>query len=301
MSPFPTLTIPQPPVHMALTSALVEDTDDMVVPQSPYNAHGAIGQPVLPPRSPPTSSNLSHPSSSQPKTPALGGEFDVSALIAHAARQHEEKKSNTNLTGNPVPGTPAATAAAVAAGSVGVIGDGLTPKRSGLVLNNDDIWSDHPLRRTFSGTAAIPGAPGSPVQTNQPQRTAPLPLFQPFSEPPVTPFARLGTPVGGSNRDVVAQVQGHLDALTGLVTPLLAAQEEVERLRKEVELWRGEWAKGEREKKRLEAIVEEQSLVVTNKVGLFARGSVSSSRKSKSGKFSVVLIDGDGLIVSGHL
>ena len=229
----------------------------MVVPPSPFSPHGAIGQPLNTPSSPTIPSNLSYPSTTQPKTPGLNSEFDLAALIAHAARQNEEKKSSNSQSGlnGYSPSQPSLM-------KVGVIGDGLTPKR-GIGLT-DDIWSDHSLKRTFSNTP-IPGAPGSPVQNNS-LKPGPLPLFQPFTDSNM-PFTRIGTPLSGS-KDVVGQVQGHLDALSQLVTPLLAAQEEVERLRKEVELWRGEWGKGEKERKRLEGIVEEQSLVVSNKASL---------------------------------
>lgn len=228
--------------------------DDMVplssTHYSPLHSPGIIGHPPLPPSSPhpASSSNLSH--SSQPKTPGLTGEFDVAALIAHAARQHEEKKSfNTAVTQS--------------TSGVGVIGDGMTPKRPamGNGVVGDDIWgTDTVLKRTFSGQAVVPPSP-APIGTRGTQ------TFQPFSGSPIVPFARLGTPSSAGSRDVVAEVQSHLQALSGLMAPLAGATEEVERLRKEVELWKAEWGKGEKERRRLETIIEEQASSSSGKVG----------------------------------
>lgn len=267
--------------------------DDMVplssTHYSPLHSPGVIGHPPLPPHSPHpiSSSNLSH--TSQPKTPGLNGEFDVAALIAHAARQHEEKKSSGGLTTH----------------SVGVIGDGLTPKRNaamgnGTITGMDDIWGnpDTSLKRTFSAQGGqLPSSPAPNATVNGRQ------TFQPFSGSPIVPFPRLGTPVSSTgSRDVVAEVQGHLSALSGLMAPLAGATEEVERLRKEVEMWKAEWGKGERERKRLETVIEEQASSSSGKVSpsLLPHPSYWSLKRltRQSGKFSAVLIDGDGLIVS---
>ena len=46
----------------------------------------------------------------------------------------------------------------------------------------------------------------------------------------------------------------------------MAGQDEVEKLRKEVEMWKGEWGRSDKEKKRLEAIIEQQESDRSSKV-----------------------------------
>ncbi|WVQ76165.1 hypothetical protein IAR50_005820 [Cryptococcus sp. DSM 104548] len=75
----------------------------------------------------------------------------------------------------------------------------------------------------------------------------------------------------------------HLDALRGLLGPLMADAEQVQKLKKEVEMWKGEWSKGERDRRELE-----------ERIGVL---EVERSGKKPFGPvFTAVLIDGDGLI-----
>ena len=289
------------PLNMPLMLDLIDPSDCIMDAPSTapsFSPHGAIGQ--LPhsthhptqhrplPNSPPTMSSFhsypSHPS--QPKTPGTSGEFDVSTLIAHAARQHEDKKAH--FTVSQYTSTPGHTAQATHGSSVfggardvGVIGDGLgaTPRKP------EDIWSDNSytlsrkddaLRRTYPNVPTalntIPGAPGSPVIQ------MPKSMFPPNDLYPIRGI----TPVS-ANKDVATEVQSHLTALGGLLNGLVGEREEVERLRREVEMWKGEWGRVERERKRLEGVVLDQEHVAgLNKVSLELRCSRADDSQNRA-------------------
>lgn len=83
--------------------------------------------------------------------------------------------------------------------------------------------------------------------------------------------------------DPAAQVAHHLLSLSTIFNPLLFQQDEVERLKQEVEMWKEAWGKVEKERKRLEAVM-----------------ASPSARKPVGPTFTAVLIDGDGLIVEDH-
>jgi hypothetical protein len=72
-----------------------------------------------------------------------------------------------------------------------------------------------------------------------------------------------------------------LTALHSLLNPLIAQNDEVIRLRAEVELWRGEWQRCDRERRRLEGVL-----------------NAKNSEPIDGPPFSAVILDGDGLIVS---
>jgi len=182
-------------------------------------------------------------------------------LIAHATRQHEDKKANLGnpssaYTATPIHTTHATHGSASGHGAygmrdVGVIGDGKTgtPRKADEWFDNayspwkgDDAY--HTTRKYPNVPNPIPGAPGSPVH----HAPRPVSMFQPYDN------SRVATPV---NRDVATEVQSHLSALGGLLNGLVGEREEVERLRKEVEMWKGEWGRVERERKRLEGIVQD--------------------------------------------
>lgn len=95
--------------------------------------------------------------------------------------------------------------------------------------------------------------------------------------------APAGAPSSTNNTgsDPSAAATHHLNALNTLLNPLIAQNDEVIRLRAEVELWRGEWQRCDRERRRLEGVL-----------------SVKNSEPINGPAFSVVLLDGDGLIVS---
>lgn len=93
---------------------------------------------------------------------------------------------------------------------------------------------------------------------------------QPYSQPqtpshtaaPITLVAG----AGGQN-DTATQITRHLESLTILLNPLVAQADEVERLRKEVEMWKSEWARAERERKKLEEKVGGMGMEFEKAVG----------------------------------
>nr|KIR44514.1 hypothetical protein I312_06264 [Cryptococcus bacillisporus CA1280] len=114
---------------------------------------------------------------------------------------------------------------------------------------------------------------------------------QPYSQPqtpshtaaPITLVAG----AGGQN-DTATQITRHLESLTILLNPLMAQADEVERLRKEVDMWKSEWARAEMERKRLEEKVGGMGMEFEKAVG---------KRTDNAGpSFTAVLINGDDLI-----
>lgn len=93
---------------------------------------------------------------------------------------------------------------------------------------------------------------------------------QPYSQPqtpnhtaaPITLVAG----AGGQN-DTATQITRHLESLTILLNPLVAQADEVERLRKEVEMWKSEWARAERGRKKLEEKVGGMGMEFEKAVG----------------------------------
>lgn len=93
---------------------------------------------------------------------------------------------------------------------------------------------------------------------------------QPYSQPqtpshtaaPITLVAG----AGGQN-DTATQITRHLESLTILLNPLMAQADEVERLRKEVDMWKSEWARAEMERKRLEEKVGGMGMEFEKAVG----------------------------------
>ncbi|TXT16059.1 hypothetical protein VHUM_00562 [Vanrija humicola] len=112
----------------------------------------------------------------------------------------------------------------------------------------------------------------SPIGQRPPRSSVPLNSAPPPPAGAVAADPRNGA--GNGHAEPGAAAAHHLQALTALLGPLAAQTEEIHRLRAEVELWRGEWQRCDRERRRLEAIVNAKS---AEPVG-------------------VVLIDGDGLI-----
>jgi hypothetical protein len=93
--------------------------------------------------------------------------------------------------------------------------------------------------------------------------------------------AAFPAPPAGSGSDPSAAVTHHLNALNSLLNPLIGQQDEIIRLRAEVELWRGEWQRCDRERRRLEDAI-----------------NMKNNEPVDGPAFSVVLLDGDGFIVS---
>lgn len=114
--------------------------------------------------------------------------------------------------------------------------------------------SNHHLPSSTYGNQA-PSQPQSYTQPQTPSHTA----------TPNTLVAGAGT--GGQNDTTATQITRHLESLTILLNPLLAQADEVERLRKEVEMWKSEWARAERERKRLEEKVGGMGMELEKAVG----------------------------------
>lgn len=115
--------------------------------------------------------------------------------------------------------------------------------------------SNHHLPSSTYGNQA-PSQPQSYTQPQTPSHTAAAPN---------TLVAGAGT--GGQNDTTATQITRHLESLTILLNPLLAQADEVERLRKEVEMWKSEWARAERERKRLEEKVGGMGMELEKAVG----------------------------------
>ena len=261
---------------MLITADLIDPVDPLMTDTSrPYSPRlpsaGVIGQP-----SPTLLSRhiTSHTRSSPPNSQA---ELDLAQLIAQAHRQHEVDKARSQ-NGSSHNG-------------VGVIGDGLNGLTDSLRrLRTEDGWD----RRFISGHGDIP----SPMPSSLPH-SAPLPPSQPLAEtkfPAGHPFHRHETPSPFAAfqastikadvpiaTDPAAQVAHHLLSLSTIFNPLLFQQDEVERLKQEVEMWKEAWGKVEKERKRLEAVM-----------------ASPSARKPVGPTSTAVLIDGDGLIVEDH-
>ncbi|KAL1413237.1 hypothetical protein Q8F55_000990 [Vanrija albida] len=221
----------------------------------------------------------------RPRTPqgaAGNDEIDLSALIAQGQRQfdldgeRDRGRFGAGRFGMPMP-----------AGVGGAAARGDSPSRW------DDEWRGRSssMRRQPSTTSATggsitPTASGLAGFFDQP---FPSPIGQRPARTSVTLNSAPSAPAGGvaadprngngSTAEPGAAAAHHLQALTALLGPLAAQTEEIHRLRAEVEIWRGEWQRCDRERRRLEAIV-----------------SAKSAEPIQGPPFSAVLIDGDGLI-----
>ncbi|WOO76924.1 uncharacterized protein LOC62_01G000537 [Vanrija pseudolonga] len=270
--------------------------------------HGAIGEfpvgiggpPAPGPPAPGGSGSTSSVASStaprrssslaRPRTPqgAGGGndEIDLTALIAQGQRQfdldgeRDRGRFGAGRFGMPMP---------AGVGTAATRAD--SPSRW-----DDDQWRGRSssMRRQTSthsatGGSITPTASGlsgffeqpfpSPIGARPARSSVKL-----NSAPPAPAPGAVAAPVdprngAGNSTEPAAAAAHHLQALTALLGPLSAQTEEIHRLRAEVELWRGEWQRCDRERRRLEAIV-----------------SAKSSEPIQGSPFSVVLIDGDGLI-----
>ncbi|WVQ93578.1 hypothetical protein IAU59_000653 [Kwoniella sp. CBS 9459] len=174
--------------------------------------------------------------------------------------------------------------------------------RSPVTLNNNHNRSPAP----------------DPLSYYVPPKTAPLPAFQPFSDdpklPPLTPQPAqphvrphtAGLPSQAEsyypspdraisshpapaasmarqvpvNHDLAADISRHLEGLSKLIDPFLAQNGDLDKARKETEMWKREWSEAQNEIKRL------QGAMIKPKIGP---------------TFAAVLIDGDGLIFQESL
>ncbi|GMK59906.1 hypothetical protein CspeluHIS016_0901230 [Cutaneotrichosporon spelunceum] len=241
----------------------------------------AAGRPATPRSNPQTSSS------------AEGDELDLNALMAHGQRHRELSELDRSRFGRfGIPPPPAGAGPTVPLrGRTGFgVGGGLGD-RSGSPSRwpNTDEWReagsrsrDASMHRQSSGAGA-----GNTVTPTAPNLSF---MDPPFPSPIGRPRGSFGNKgFGNANSantstppNVPAEpaqaAQQHLTALSNIIEPLCRQNDEVIRLRAEVELWRGEWQRRDRECRRLETIVKSEDP---------AKGRP---------KFSVALIDGDGLI-----
>jgi hypothetical protein len=253
---------------LSVTANLLDDADPasvLMVPRAPSPDAGPIGQP--------SPSLLSHvytryvPSNTHTytmKTPnADAAEVDLAALIAEARRQHEPDKSRIDLNGR------ATEHAQHRSFETGVIEDGLvgaigqTTVLSGNGEHHrrwaSEEWDRIPSPSYFSDPAPNP-TPAPTLRSALPYHVASPRQIAPG---PITPSPHLSRMIPSQvalratgTDDPAGQVSHHLAAIQGLLAPMMAGAEEMQRLKKEVEMWKGEWGKVDREKKRLEGVVQ---------------------------------------------
>lgn len=239
----------------------------------------AAARPSTPARSnPPTASSS-----------ADGDELDLSALMAHGQRQLDLDRSRFGRFGIPAapvsagPGVPLRGRTGFGAGIGGVEGRADSPSRW---ASTADEWREQGSRsrdasmhrqNSGAGTAMGNGAAPNPSLAF---------MDQPFPSPIGRPRGSMGgmafggSPAANATTEPAQAAQHHLQALTNIIGPLCQQNDEIIRLRAEVELWRGEWQRCDRERRRLESILK------------------SDDPTKGRPKFSVALVDGDGLIVS---
>lgn len=242
--------------------------------------HGAIGEfPVgigAPPAGPASTSSAASSTAprrssslARPRTPqgaAGNDEIDLTALIAQGQRQfdldgeRDRGRFGAGRFGMPMP---------AGVGTAATRAD--SPSRW-----DDDQWRGRSssMRRQTSthsatGGSITPTASGlsgffdqpfpSPIGARPARSSVTLNSAPPVPAPGAVAAAdptRNGT---GNPTEPGAAAAHHLQALTALLGPLSAQTEEIHRLRAEVELWRGEWQRCDRERRRLEAIVSAKS------------------------------------------
>ena len=243
-------------------------------PAPPFSPHGVIGQsPSLThdpiDRVPPPNSSPSPILASQPKTPGHDTNVDLGVLVANAQRDIDHARMNVESVLGPR--------------GLGVIGDGMgggvKADGSGGGGQLDGMMVTPPLRRPDSNTIWDRGNTTSKWPIHIPSsapHSAPLPRFQPFTDPNPL-ILPPGHPLQSSpsQQPAVGDITFHLNALTSLFEPLLAGSEEVEQLRNEVDLWKSEWVRAEKDKKRLEKSIADNktNLTVSALICIFPRFS----------------------------
>ena len=74
------------------------------------------------------------------------------------------------------------------------------------------------------------------------------------------------------------QIAHHVSALSGLVGPMIASADDNERLRKEVEIWKLEWNKAEREKRKVQGLLD-AALKGDGKVQMVVSSHIGSTNR----------------------
>jgi hypothetical protein len=275
----------------SVTADLIDLTDlslslpDMDSPRHPSPGVGAIGEPS--PSLFSFSQSTHYPVSyhtnrtTKPPTPHTdqAADVDLAALIAQAHRQHEADKSRVTHNG----GQPLGHGHGVIGEGLAHNGHGMT--RSGLGGYNGngtgseerrwglEEWERERLALSSSSPYAAPRSATIPTPSLGAGVLRAAPPSYPIASPrtavaiphspvsartvPAAPnSASAGYPVAGPTADPAGQVAHHLSAIQGLLGPMMSGVEDMERLKKEVEMWKGEWGRVEREKKRLEGVVQ---------------------------------------------
>ncbi|CAK9785539.1 hypothetical protein CC85DRAFT_284497 [Cutaneotrichosporon oleaginosum] len=254
--------------------------------QSPApSPHGAIGEaPSHHARSSSLAAGRPSTPRSNPQTASSDGdELDLNALMAHGQRQLDLDRSRFGRFGIAPPLASAGPGVPLR-GRTGFGVGGMDRSDSPSRWPSNDEWleagsrsRDASMHRQSSGTGT--GTSATP--------TAPSLAFmdQPFPSPigrarGAMGNAAFGSPAASSTAspnpatEPAQAAQYHLTALSSILEPLCRQNDELIRLRTEVELWRDQWQRCERECRRL--------------------GSIDPAKGRP--KFSVALIDGDGLI-----
>ena len=234
---------------MTITADLVDPSDLSMndTNSSHLPLAGIIGQPS--PGLFPPGKFVPHPSlHSRTPVPQDLTDLDLASLIAQAHKQHEIDKSRVSQIEN------------------GVFHDGMNGGMEDSRRRwEEDLW-DRRSRDSSNGRGVGHGRIPSPMPNSMPH-SAPLHPFQPFSDSKVgstahythtisTPClpAQLSPPrpILPVGVDPTTQVAHHLMAISSIMHPLLMQADEVDRLKREVEMLRGEWSRAEAERKRIE-------------------------------------------------
>lgn len=241
---------------MLITADLVDPSDQsMSQIGKSYSpgpaAAGVIGQP-----SPGLYNDFNH-FTSRPKSWGNGSrdpdDIDLATLIAQAHRQRELEQSRVSQNGGSENGH-------------GVIAEKNDEPSKRRV---EDPWEKRPNHSIMNGNGngnGIASMPSPMLNANSLPHSAPLPTFQPFpdnpphhSHTPSNPLLHIQPSLTGPivpPANAAEQVAHHLMSLSTIFNPLLMQGEEVERLRMEVEMWKGEWGRLDKELRRLESAVK---------------------------------------------
>ncbi|OCF40727.1 hypothetical protein I317_05422 [Kwoniella heveanensis CBS 569] len=135
----------------------------------------------------------------------------------------------------------------------------------------------------ISQPSQVPGHPHTAALTSQAELYYASPDRAIFARPPSTSPASAPAAAVASvpvNHDFAADISRHLEGLSKLIDPFLTQNGELDKARKEIEMWKREWSEAQNEIKRLQGAVAKPKIGPT---------------------FTAVLIDGDGLIFQDSL
>ncbi|ORX34815.1 hypothetical protein BD324DRAFT_663180 [Kockovaella imperatae] len=281
--------------------------------------HGPIGSPAQPAFST-TSWSSTHPPNIglPPKSPhgdVTAGDQEVEEIANFLARARLWKKSQQGQSVTPAAHPSRSTESDHYSNPSGHSHSPLLP--------NDNIWSNDNGDGNGAGTTSVKGnqtklalsmldrltewesnkplsapPPRELDETARPDRTSVesreeyhhLPPLYPSSLPVGSsrpfplPSPQFSSKTVGAPVDPASQVTHHLESLKHLFEPLVGAVQDMEGLKKELTFWKREWATADKEAKRLAAVLES-----------------TEDKVPAGGRFTAVLLDGDGLIFADHL